>query len=257
MVSLVDIHVHLLAGLDDGPRTPEDAVAMCRLASEQGIRHAAACAHQNDEYPDNTPDRIRAAAAKLADDLAAAGVEFTTYPCAEVMVGPDLLDRAGRGEWMTVADRGKYLLIEMPHGLCVELSWMVEELCDRGLRPILGHAERSPELLHDIGAVEKLIAAGCVIQVSSKSITNPASREDAAALRDWFRRGIVHVLGTDAHSLRRRPPLIARAYEQVVRWVGPAAAERIGSRNGLAILRGEPLQLPPPEPRAKKWLSWW
>jgi len=71
---LVDTHCHLLAGLDDGPKTPADAVAMCRRAYDQGVRHAAALAHQNDHYPDNTPDRLREGFARLTADLAGAGV---------------------------------------------------------------------------------------------------------------------------------------------------------------------------------------
>lgn len=256
MIPLVDIHVHLLAGLDDGPRTPDDAVAMCRMMAEQGVRHAAACAHQNDDYPDNSPDRIKEAAARLAEALQAADIPLKTYPCAEVMVGVDTLDRFGKGELLTVGDNRRYILIEMPHGLCVEVKWLVEEFLDRGVRPILGHAERSPELLHDPGRVEALISVGCLIQVSSKSITNPATKEDAVALKSWFKRRCVHLLGSDGHSVRRRPPNLGEAFHQVCRWVDPPTAEAIGSKNGIALLEGRPIQVPAPEPPRRKWFSW-
>ena len=85
---LVDIHCHLLAGLDDGPKTPADALAMCRRAREQGVRQSVALAHQNEEFPDNTPDRIRAAFARLVADLEADGLDYNVVPCAEVMVIP-------------------------------------------------------------------------------------------------------------------------------------------------------------------------
>ena len=256
MPPLVDIHVHLLAGLDDGPRTPEDAINMCRMMVEEGVRHTVALAHQNDDYPNNTPDVIRAATVKLAEGLKALDIPLTVYPCSEVMVGPQTLDQLSRNELMTIADNRKYILLEMPHGLCVEVQWLVEEMIDRRIRPILGHAERSPELLHDPGVIERLIQAGCLVQVSSKSITNPATREDAAALKSWFRRRIVHVLGSDGHSLRRRPPVMADAYRQVEKWVGTEEAERIGSRNGMAILAGKPITVPAPEPPSRKWFSW-
>ena len=67
---LADTHCHLLAGLDDGPRTPDDAVAMCRKAYDQGVRHSIALAHQNDDYPENSPQRIKSAFAKLTDAVA-------------------------------------------------------------------------------------------------------------------------------------------------------------------------------------------
>ena len=84
---LVDTHCHLLAALDDGPKTREDALAMCRRAYEQGVRHSVALAHQNEHYPDNSPDRLREACKLLQADLKAADLaDFQVYPCAEVMV---------------------------------------------------------------------------------------------------------------------------------------------------------------------------
>jgi protein-tyrosine phosphatase len=256
---LVDTHCHLLAGLDDGPKTPEDALAMCRRAYEQGVRHSVALAHQNEDYPANTPQHLREAFAKLVEDLRGAGLDgYEVVPCSEVMVRPDMLEAWGRGEYLSVGDTGKYLLIEMPHGLCVELAWVVERLVAQGVRPILAHAERCPELLHEPPAVEKLIRAGCVIQVSSLGITHPASGADARAVKDWFRRGIAHVLGSDGHSPRRRPPDLADAYRQVRRWAGAAVADAVGHDNGLAVLHGRPLVLPPvlPPPR-RSWLRFW
>jgi protein-tyrosine phosphatase len=255
MPPLVDTHVHLLAGLDDGPRTPEEALDMARLMCEEGVRHTVACAHQNDDYPTNNAAVIREATARFAQGVAALELPLAVHPCAEVMVGPELLERLDQGELMTVGDLKRYLLIEMPHGMYVELAWLVEELVERNLRPILGHPERCPELLHEPGAIENLIQSGCMVQVSSNSITDPDNAADAAAIKDWFRRRIVHFLGSDGHSVRRRPPVMADAFRRMEKWVGPAEAERIGSTNGLAMLAGQLLQVPLPLPR-RKWFSW-
>lgn len=252
---LVDTHCHLLAGLDDGPKTTEDALAMCRRAYEQGVRHSVALAHQNEQYPDNTPDRLRAACKQLQADLVTAGMaDFQVYPCAEVMVRVDLTEAWDRGELLSVSDHGMYVLLEMPHGLCVELAWLVEQMITKGVRPILAHAERSPELLHDPEAVERLIRAGCLIQVSSMGLTRPGRSADVRALKEWLRRGIAHVLGSDGHSPRRRPPDLLDAYHQIRNWAGVEVADRIASVNGLAVLRGEPLRPPPPAPVQRRWL---
>src|SRR5437588_10088084 len=101
------------------------------------------------------------------------------------MVRPDLADVWERHEFLTVSDGGMYVLLEMPHGLCVELAWLVERLMTRGVRPILAHAERSPELLEDPQAVEKLIDEGCVIHISSLGVTPAASAAAARAIRGW------------------------------------------------------------------------
>jgi protein-tyrosine phosphatase len=98
-----------------------------------------------------------------------------------------------------------------------------------------------------------MIRAGCLVQVSSGSITDPPSAADRRALKDWFRRGCVHLLGSDGHSPRRRPPLLAAAYRQVGRWAGGAVADRVASTNGFALLSGLPLRVPEPVARLAAW----
>src|SRR5262245_58761059 len=120
MIPLVDMHVHLLAGLDDGPRTDEEALAMCRLAYEEGVRMAAATAHQNERWSAVTPERIRQAAVHLTEQLHAARLPLTSFPCAEVMLHPDIESSWRKGEVLSVADRQQYVLVEMPHGLFVD-----------------------------------------------------------------------------------------------------------------------------------------
>ena len=258
MIPLVDMHCHLLAGLDDGPRTQEDALEMCRIAYEDGTRVIAAGAHQNEAWPANTPERICQAAQRLESQLHEKKLPLTTFPCAEVMVEPEIVEAWRRKELLSVASRGQYLLIEMPHGLYVDLRGIVEDLVKAGVRPILAHPERSPELLHAEGAIEELIRAGCLVQVSAGSITNPGSRRDEHALKDWFQRGIVHLLGSDGHSPRRRLPKMADAYRQIVHWVGFPVADRVSSTNGTAISQGLPLNIPETKPRRfGRFLRFW
>jgi protein-tyrosine phosphatase len=249
MIPLVDTHCHLLAGLDDGPRTDDEALDMCRLAYAEGTRLASATAHQNERWPSVTPDRIRHAASRLARRLRDAGIPLTIFPCAEIMVFPEVEVSWRNGDLLSVADRRQYLLLEMPHGLFVDLRATVTSLRQAGVRPILAHPERHAELLHEPGPIEQLIRAGCLVQVSSGSVTDPPNRQDGRALKGWLKRGVVHLLGSDGHSPSRRPPRMADAYRQIVRW-----ADRVCSTNGLAILQGLPLRIPEPEPRRARWV---
>jgi protein-tyrosine phosphatase len=255
MIPLVDLHCHLLAGLDDGPRTPADALEMCRQAYAEGVRMVAALAHQNERYPEVTPDCIRQAVRALAEELRRHELPLTVFACAEVMAHPQLETAWRDGLHLSVGDRGQYLLLEMPHGLFVDLRQTAARLRQAGVRLILAHPERHPELLHEPGALEALIAEGCLVQVSSASVTDPPTREDQRALKRWFKRGLVHLLGSDGHSPRRRPPRLADAYHQIARWVGEPAADRIGSTNGIAVLQGLPLHVPAPRPARARWRS--
>ncbi|MHB1421795.1 MAG: tyrosine-protein phosphatase [Gemmataceae bacterium] len=258
MIPLVDMHCHLLAGMDDGPPTAEVAETMCRLAYEDGTRMIAAVAHQNERWDQVTPQGIRSAAENLASWLRTRSIELSLFPCAEVMVDTDTEENWRAGLLMSVADRGQYLLIEMPHGLFVDLTETVRGLRAAGVRPILAHPERQEELLHEAGRIESLIEAGCLVQVNASSVTQPRNRADALALKSWFKRGIVHCLGSDGHSATQRPPTMSAAYRQIVRWIGHGMANRIASTSGMAILQGLPLRLPRPEPRKVNWFAgWW
>jgi protein-tyrosine phosphatase len=253
MPPLVDMHAHLLAGLDDGPRTRADAVEMCRAMVAEGVGYVAALAHQNESWPHVTPNRIRSAAKQLDIDLRDGGVELSVYPTAEVTVCPSLEEDLRVGRLLSVADRGEYVLLEMPRQLYVDLKATIVQLRELGLRPILAHPERTPELLHDAGAIERLIRLGCLVQVSARSVTHPANARDARAVRDWIRRGVVHLVGSDGHSVTRRPPRLADAVKKIARWAGPSAADRIGGVYGLAVLTGLPLRVPAPQPRSRNW----
>jgi len=249
---MTDLHVHLLAGLDDGPRTWDDALAMCRLMAAEGVTRSVALAHQNDRWP-LTPAAIRAAAAELAARLAEAGVPLAVSPAAEVTATADLADGWHAGRWLSVGDHGKYLLVEMPHALFVDLRPAVRQLSRTGVRVILAHPERHPELLHDAGRVEELIGLGCLVQVSSASVTAPKSPADAAALKGWVRRGCVHQLGSDGHSPRGRKPHLAAAAARVREWAGGAAAAAVCVGNGATILAGGVVAVEAPRPARRWW----
>jgi protein-tyrosine phosphatase len=253
MIPLVDIHCHLLAGLDDGPRSQEDALAMCRMAYGEGVRMVAATAHQNKQWDSVTPDGIRQATQQLAERLHEAGIRLLVFPSAEIMVHAEVEACWSTGTLLSIADHRQYLLLEMPHELCVDLRPLVLRLRETRVRPILAHPERHEELLHEAGRIEQLIHAGCLVQVSSASVTDPPSAHAMRALKSWFKRGIVHVLGSDGHSVTHRPPRMAAAYRQIARWAGVLAADRMSSTNGIAVLQGLPLRIPQPESKRTVW----
>ena len=253
MIPLADMHCHLLAGLDDGPANEEEALAMCRHAFQEGTRLAAATAHQNDRWHNVTPERIREGTRLLNEKLHQAGLPLTVFPTAEVMVFPGMEEAWQEKKLLSFADRGKYLLVEMPHNLFVDLRPMAQAFRKHGVHFILAHPERQPELLHEPGQIEALIEEGCLVQVSSGSITTYGTPQDTRAIKKWFQRGLVHLLGSDGHSSTHRPPRMADAYHQIVRWTDNSTADRICSTNGLALFQGLHLRVPKPQPLGKRW----
>ncbi len=255
MTPLADTHVHLLAGLDDGPPTPDVAIAMCRTLISEGARHATALAHQHDGYPENTADHLRRATATLASDLAEQRIPLSVYPTGEIMLSPTTFDDWMAGKLLSVGDHNQWLLVEMPHGMCLNIIPIAEAFRPLGLRLILAHAERYPEILYDPGLTAKWIAAGCLIQVTAKALAEPWESGMEKALKRWVQGGFVHVMGSDGHGIDRRRPVLAAGFERLVRWAGRAAAERIASLWGVAVLQGLPVNVPAPKPTSGSWFT--
>jgi protein-tyrosine phosphatase len=255
MLPLADTHVHLLAGRDDGPPTDDVALAMCRMLVAEGARHATALAHQNHDYPDNTPDQLRTAAAALAADLAAKKIPLTVYPTGEVMLSPTTLDDWHAGKLLSVGDRKQWLLVEMPHGAFVDALPLAESLRAAGVRLIVAHAERYAELLDDLALSAKWIEAGCLIQVTARALAEPADAWTQKALQRWVMGGFVHLLGSDGHGIDRRLPVLAGGFTRLAEWAGRRAAERIACHLGVAVLQGLPVNVPRPRPPARSWFT--
>jgi protein-tyrosine phosphatase len=205
MIPLVDLHCHLLAGLDDGPGSLDEAVRMCQRAWDDGIRSSVCLAHMSDRWPEVTPQRIRHSAVELKNRLREIRLPLSLYPAAEVAVRPDLDQPQMLGRWMGMADRTNYLLLEIPYGGFVDIRGLVMRLQAGGVRSIVAHPERYRELLYDPAAVRDLIAHGALMQVTADAITDPPDRRSAGAIRQWVLDGMVHLLGSDGHSAGHRP----------------------------------------------------
>lgn len=251
MPPLADTHVHLLAGLDDGPPDLGTAVAMCRALVAQDVRHATALAHQNHHYPENTAARLRAAAADLAAELRAKKVPLTVHPTGEVMLSERTLDEWRAGTLLSVGDHRQWLLAEMPHDGFVDALPLAAALKPEGVGLIVAHAERYPELLDDPELAREWVEAGCLLQVTARALADPPDGETEAALKRWAEGGLIHVLGSDGHGLERRRPALAAGFARLRRWVGRRRAEEIACARGAAVLRGEPL----PRPAGRGWFG--
>ncbi len=255
MPSLADTHIHLLAGLDDGPPTADVALAMCRRLVGDGAAHATALAHQNPDYPNNTADRLRAAAAALSTMLREKQIPLTVYPSGEVMLSHATLDEWRAGRLLALGDHRQWLLVEMPHTGWINPLPLAESLAPEGVGLVIAHAERYPELLEDLALTQQWIAAGCLIQVTARALAEPWAGPFEESLKRWAKGGFIHLLGSDGHGIDRRRPELKAGYERLARWIGRTQADRIACEWGAAVLQGKPLTIPPPHPIRRNWFS--
>lgn len=254
MMPLADVHIHLLAGLDDGPRTEYEALAMCRMLVAEGAGAAAATAHQNEHYPENTPQRIRAATARLAELLVEKEIPLSVVPTGEIVLSEDLAERWRAGKLLSIGDTGKYLLVEMPYTHFLDFRPAAEALKPLGVRIVVAHAERYEPLLHDPELAVQWIEAGLLMQVTGEALADPPG-DDGPAMKLWAQRGMFHLLGSDGHRFDRRKPELRAGLARLKKWIGASAAERIAGLWGAAVLQGLPVNPPPPKPPPKRWFA--
>jgi protein-tyrosine phosphatase len=252
MIPIVDMHVHLLAGLDDGPKTPDEAMKMSQMLVEQGVTTTVALAHQSLKYPENSADRLRQATELFQENVRRNGLDLTVHPSSEVCHQHDLIENWDAGNLLSVGDRKQYLLLEFLNDQAVDLIRLLEALKSRKLRLILAHAERVELWREKPDILIELIRLGCLVQVTAQSMLNPLY---ARLLKDWAKRGMIHLLGSDGHSPQRRPPVLREGVLVLEQWLGHEAATKIASGNALTILRGDPVVVPLPERSRKSWFG--
>ncbi len=252
MLPLIDTHCHLLAGLDDGPADMDSAIEMCRAARADGVSRVLAVAHQNPCWPNATRDRILESAQQLQQRLDHDGISVRVLPCGEVMIGAELMDDWAAGRLVSVGDAARYLLLEMPHGLLLDIGSLIAELVAEGVRPILAHPERYRPLWYQPGLMVDWIRRGCLMQACADGVL---SREPQVQrqLRQWIARDWIHLVASDGHSLTTRPPQLAAAHDLIAHWTSPIVAQRLTYHHPLAIFESQRLIVPHPKVPKRRW----
>ena len=237
---LIDLHAHILPGLDDGASDIDEALAMARQAVERQIHVVAATPH----FIDLTWDHVKNEAAKLGELLAAHHVDLTVVPGAELFIDLDLTGLA-KEEIPTYNDAGKYCLIEFP---MMELPPYVDQvlfaLQVKGITPIIAHPERYRYVIDDPNLAASWIETGCLIQLNTNSILGGFGLQVQRTAEIMLRRQMVHVIASDAHSTGRRGFHLDRAAEAVGRLMGVEMVEQLLCANPARIIAGEAVDVP-------------
>jgi protein-tyrosine phosphatase len=239
---MIDLHTHVLPGIDDGARSLEDAVAMCRLAAEDGCTALVATPHQRRGAWVNCD---RATLAALRDAVQeAVGPGLRILPGGEIHAGPGMLDEIDRIEELGLLPLGgsRCLLIEFGPGMTpAKASELVHELHVAGWRPILAHPEFFPWLVEEPGALERLVDLGALVQVTAMSVTGDFGAQPAAIVQRLLDAGLVHFVASDCHGTSRRPPGLRRALRTIAKRMGEELARRLVFDNPTAALEGRPV----------------
>jgi protein-tyrosine phosphatase len=244
---MIDIHCHPLPGIDDGARDPEEAAAMCRMAAEDGVTHLVATPHSNYSYtfdPSLNAQLVRELQEKVGPKpQLLLGCDFhLSYDNIQVCL-QDSKD-------FTI-NRTCYLLVELPDQFIPEnLNRVYYEIQVAGLKPIITHPERNVLLQRKPELVEHWVSIGCLVQVTAQSYTNGFGSKAYKLAARLLDGGLVHFFASDAHDVRRRPPILSRCYRKVAEEKGEEIAGLLLRENPEAVINGKPL---PPQPDASQF----
>lgn len=237
----IDLHAHLLPGVDDGPETIEEAAALCRLLARDGVVTAVATPHQLGRYEGtNSAAEIRSAVAALRAQLERFHVKLDVRAGAEVRLDPRIPVLIEHDQILTLGDTRKYLLLELPSGLAFEVDSVLPRVGVAGLRIVLAHVERY-DFLRNPDIARRWREAGALLQVNSSSLVGGWG--DAAQQGGWdlLEADVVDLIAGDAHSVGQRRARWTQATGEIARRYGPARVQALCIDNPRKILQGEPL----------------
>jgi protein-tyrosine phosphatase len=239
---MVDIHCHILPGIDDGSKSWEMTAEMCRVAAEDGITHIAATPHCNDEY-DYDRDRYTEMLAQLSD--AADGKLTFSLGCDFHFSYDNIQDALAHPRRYTIGD-SQYLLIEFSdYGLPPSVKDDLFAFTSNGMVPIITHPERNQILLRRPELVLEMVEQRCLVQVTANAITGFwGSRSKKMA--EWLlKREAVHVVASDAHDPERRKPVLSEARHAVAKLASEEVADALVLQNPAAVIDGKSLPYQP------------
>ena len=248
---MIDLHSHLLPGIDDGAPDLEHALELAGAAADQGTRVLAATPHLRADFPDVHADELATRCDEVRAAIGKAGIELEVVQGGEagVMWAVNASDddlRAG-----SYGGRGKDLLVETPYGpLNDTFEQLLFTLPERGYRLLLAHPENNPTFQRTPERLHELVDRGVLLQVTARSLIRSDRRKGPRPLAESLvRDGHAHVLASDAHSGRQlRPPALGAGATAAAELVGPDRARWLVEDAPAAILAGKPLPEPPPVP---------
>ncbi|KIL35372.1 protein tyrosine phosphatase [Cohnella kolymensis] len=250
---MIDIHTHILPGLDDGADSTQDAVQMARAAWDEGITTIIATPHHANGAYMNPADKVITQVELLNERLLAEGIPIKVLPGQEIRVHNDLLDAWSRRELLTLASTD-YMLIELPgHSIPKSITSLIHELAVVGIQPIIAHPERNIEIINNPNILAELIEAGAWTQVTTHSLLGGFGARVQKTAWSLCKKGLIHLVSSDAHHVSRRGFRLKEAYERISTEIGTEWAEYF-EMNASRLIDNKSFSSPPKQPNKSKIL---
>lgn len=240
---LVDIHCHILPGIDDGSKDWQTSMKLAKDAVKDGITHAVMTPHTlNGRYLNHKEDVIR-----LTDNfqemLDEAKIPLTVFPGQEVRISGDLPQALDNDDILFLDEDGRYMLLEFPSDDVPAYSKdMIFQVMQRGITPIIVHPERNSRILKNPAILQGLIEQGCLVQITASSYVGTFGKEIEEMSRKFIEAGQCACFASDAHDLPKRDYEYSEALQKLSNEFGSEKAQEFRD-NAQAIVNGDNVQL--------------
>jgi len=235
---MIDMHSHILPGVDDGARKDAQALQMLEMAIQDGVTVQVLTPHIQPGVYNNTLPILEEQFSLFQLLIRNQGLNIELRLAAEVRIGPEIMPmvQSNTIPWLGRWEDYRVMLLELPHtqipvGSINLIHWLLEHK----VLPMIAHPERNRELQQDTNKLEPFLDAGCLTQVTARSITDGFGPEPKRVATQLLQAGNVTVLASDCHNLSGRPPDLSSGYQ--------AAAEIIGEEQARLLVNDNPLTL--------------
>lgn len=238
MSGIIDVHSHLLPGVDDGAESFNASFKLLRAEYEQGVRSVILTPHYRKDYFEADRAIVKERFCELGDRMASVGIQMQIYLGCEFHRENEMMSFICSDAAYTMAGT-RYVLVEFS-GSDDESCFTryVREMVICGYRPIIAHVERYPDM-RNLQRIEHLIRRGAYIQVNAGSILGREGMRQKGFSRKLLKEGFVHLIGSDAHDLRRRTPCMGECEKYLIKKIGKGNTQRLMLENPGRLLADE------------------
>ncbi|MBM6619104.1 tyrosine-protein phosphatase [Bacillus suaedaesalsae] len=243
---MIDIHCHILPGIDDGPKDLKDSLLMAKEAVAEGITSIIATPHFNQKY-ENSKEMILAKVKQLNEVLEQENIPLTILPGQEPRIYGELLDDYEIGRILTLNKTGKYLFIELPSGHVPRYTeQLLYDIQMKEMTPIIVHPERNQEIIENPDVLYKLVEKGALTQITASSLSGDLGKKIKKFSIQLIESSLTHFIASDAHNVSSRNFRLASAYHEMEKQFGMQAVFTF-SENAELLVEGKSVYRAAPE----------
>jgi protein-tyrosine phosphatase len=229
---MIDTHLHILPGVDDGPKTIEEAVALARTLVKEGIHTAIATPHYNDLFPQRSASEIEERVNDLQQVLDHQAIPLHLFAGHEALIKSGMVEDIQAGRLATL-NKSRYLLLELWNNAWLpETDRVIFELRAFGIIPVIAHPERYRAIQHDPYRLAALLEQGALTQLIASSLIGIWGKTIRRCAETLLKKGLIHCIASDAHDLSKRPPSTILSLQR--------ASELVGQTNSYKMTEAWP-----------------